>query len=175
MLKQWRVGLVLLLCLTFFMGCSQPKMVTPTEAKPQKPEIEVRGGSISVADATGTRVWQAQADLMQGDFLSGKGRMLGIKGNLLENEAKTITMQSDEATYQPKTREIILRGDVKADWPEEAARVQADKIIWSLDRQELIATGKVDFARGEEYLKGDHLQADFNLRKIDLTDGEGKR
>jgi LPS export ABC transporter protein LptC len=128
----------------------------------------MRGGNISIADMTGKRIWQAQADLMQGDFLSGQGKMLSVKGNLLENGNKTITMQSKEAAYQPKTREIILQGKVKADWPKETAKIQADTIIWSLDRQQLTATGNVNFIRGEEYLKGNRLQADFKLRKIDL-------
>ncbi len=176
-MKGWlREGLVLGLVVCS-AGCGAPARHRPAPTKRARPgptEVEVRGGRVYLPDVKGQRLWEAEADLIKGDFLSGGGKMFGVKCRVLENGKPAITARAREALYLPEQKGILLRGGVKAEWPERAAKVDAEEMLWALDRKTLEAWGNVRVLRGEERLQGNHLKSDLRLDTMELSNEEKK-
>jgi LPS export ABC transporter protein LptC len=169
--------LLIVLCLPLTAGCgSRPTAKSepspPIERpKPTKAVVEVLGGKLYLADKQGKRLWEAQAERIEGDFLSGEGRMEGVKCALLENEKPVISLQAEEASYRPATQEVHLRGEVTADWPGRSLSMSAREVTLSLEKSTLEARGDVVLKRGEESLQGSLLKGDFGLKAMELVDG----
>jgi len=174
-MKAWRRLKIILALAVCAAGCGAPKG-EPTAAErkeePKPAEVRVRGGRVYLADAKGERLWEAQAELMEGDFPRGQGRLLKVRCRLLENGKTSITASAAEASYRPEKREILLRGGVNAQWPEKAASLNAEQMLWALEQRTIEARGKVRLVHGAEHFQGSRLRADFGLNWFELVNGE---
>jgi len=177
-LPRWE-SLLLALCAAMTIGCGGAQRTGPAEVKKEEKAarglVTVRGGKVYLADAKGRRQWEAQADLIEGDFLGGEGKMLGVKCTLLENERPVLTAQAGEAIYRRENRQVLLRGGVEAKWPDKDTKLNADEVTLALGEREVEARGRVRVVLPEGNLQGRTLRTDFALHSIELLDGGEKR
>ncbi len=178
MKANWRAKPLAAFSFFLLLGCGTPREESPrTETKPQVREarVEVRGGRIHLADSDGRRLWEAQADSIEGDFLSGEGRMYKVKCTLLEADKPAVTAEAGEAAYRPDGQEVMLRGDVKAEWPDEGVNIHANQVTFNLEKRTIEARGDVRLSHREEHLQGSLLRTDVALGSVELTNSGEER
>ena len=172
-MRRGRGTILLALCaVSLAAGCGAPRaqrkpVTAPKETKPPA-TFRIKGGEVALADPNGRRQWEAQAELIEGDFTGGQGRMYKVTCRLLEEGKPVLSAQAGEAVYQPKERKVILSGGVKATWAQQPAQVTADRMTWSLDSKIVEAQGNVKVVRGEEQMSGGALRADVGLKTMEL-------
>jgi LPS export ABC transporter protein LptC len=176
--------LLILLCGSVWAaGCAPPKQRKAVPAQPTKkekstppPAIKMlqQGGKIKFTDAEGKQIWDASAEIIEGDFSSGSGRLKKMRARMIEKGKADITASANEATFLPSKRIVVLQGNAKINWPGKLSNLQAQKVKWGLDDHTLIATGKVQIESTQngrkDLLRGDYLQADTDLKSFEIGD-----
>lgn len=184
-MSRWITLAVALALAAALAGCAGAPRPAPPPPKPPKPDpaagakVVIPGGTITIPDPKGGRLWEASADVLEWDGDHRRWQMRGVVCNFLENGQVVLSAQAPSVSADTAGGKVVLSQGVEARSQTQHSSFRADRAEWTTADRKVYATGNVKLVRvtpeGASTAVGERLVADTAFRHVSLQAAPGRR
>ena len=159
--KLWAaLGVLLFVCVVIWAvrTAPQPPQKAPVEDGPKVMSYD--NNTIS-EEKDGKKIWELTSESMTVDVDTKNVELTGLSGKFYEEDGRVVSVTAAHGTYDNKTKDIQVAGDVTIETRDGAA-LTCGKLLWTE------AEGKLTAAE-DAYIKQDDMQA--RADRIESTNG----
>ncbi|MBP2654196.1 MAG: hypothetical protein H6Q73_1765 [Firmicutes bacterium] len=141
----------------------------PPEAVAEKsstPNIVFEGSSI-VERRDGKKLWELSAEAINVDPATKNVYLNNLNGTFYEANGKELRLVAKEASFDSKTKELVMQGEIKA-VSSDGAVFTAPKARWMGNEGRIYASGGITLSQGDTVITGDELESDSSLAKVKI-------
>lgn len=139
-----------------------PKDTTETSSK-----MTYEGNTIS-EEKDGRKVWEVTAEHMEVDVKTQDATMEGVTGHFYGTDGKTTTLFADGGTYNGKTRDIKLKGNIYI-MNSDGAVMTSDELEWTAQKELLAAIGNVVATNKDVFVTAARVESGGDFQKVKAT------
>ena len=139
-------------------------------APPQRDDIPAAllEGNKLVEKKNGKVTWELSANTIALDKATGKITLVDVKAVFYREDGNQLNVTSKTGSFDNKTRDITLAGDVNA-VSTDGATLVADTVDWRQKEELITAKGNVRLTRPDVTATAEEAQTDKALEQIRLS------
>lgn len=168
MRKYWPLVAAALILSFYFFLLLPPKEENKEKQTPKDlPEVEVLGSDFKnyLNDGRELLIKSKKVKLYKKENKVVFGHN---QGRLLEEKAEKMTFQGEEGTFYLDTKNIALKGKVKAQ-SFDGKNLQADEVNYEAAADKLTGKGHIVYQDGDKIISGDAFVTNTALDRVEIT------
>lgn len=168
MRKYWLLAVAALVIIVYFFLLLPPKEGSKEKQTSENlPEVEVLGSDFKnyLNDGKELLIKSKKVKLYKKENKVVFGHN---QGRLLEKKAEKMTFQGEEGVFYLDTKNIALKGKVKAQ-SFDGKNLQADEVKYEAAADKLTGRGHIVYQDGNKTISGDSFVTNTALDRVEIT------